>query len=204
MKAGRPSPLRSLAVFAGTFTSLQLEPHRSLERCQFWRRLIQGSYSTCPSSNDETRCLVYPVECHVNKEEDSRKLETPNGRAANDSEPSLKRRATRLIAAFVCLDWVEISTPRNRLLREEDAAGSNPVSPTTSKVSTQLTSTPLRKGRFDCLRRRIGADSKATQRSLTTCLDTTCLVVNGWLSQKPNLSSGLAFPDLLRGVNVDA
>ena len=35
-----------------------------------------------------------------------------------------------------------------RLLWEQDAAGSNPVSPMRLKVSPQLTSLPLRKGRF--------------------------------------------------------
>ena len=35
-----------------------------------------------------------------------------------------------------------------RLLWEQDAAGSNPVSPMHQKVSPQLTSLPLRKGRF--------------------------------------------------------
>ena len=35
-----------------------------------------------------------------------------------------------------------------RLLWEQDAAGSNPVSPMRKKVSPQLTSLPLRKGRF--------------------------------------------------------
>jgi hypothetical protein len=52
---------------------------------------MQSSLSTCPGRNDEAGCLVYPVECHVHKEEDSRKVETRNERASNDSEPSLER-----------------------------------------------------------------------------------------------------------------
>ena len=52
---------------------------------------MQSGLSTCPGRSDETSCLVYPVECHVHKEEDSRKVETRNERASNDSEPSLER-----------------------------------------------------------------------------------------------------------------
>ena len=52
---------------------------------------MQSSLSTCPGRNDEAGCLVYPVECHVHKKGDSRKVETRNERASNDSEPSLRR-----------------------------------------------------------------------------------------------------------------
>ncbi|AHF64092.1 hypothetical protein Syncc8109_1736 [Synechococcus sp. WH 8109] len=34
------SSLGSLAVFAGAFTSLQLEPHRFLKCRQLWRRFM--------------------------------------------------------------------------------------------------------------------------------------------------------------------
>ena len=44
-----------------------------------------------PTLSDETGCLVYPVECHGHKKGDSRKVETRNERASNDSEPSLER-----------------------------------------------------------------------------------------------------------------
>ena len=91
----RENPLRRLAVFARPFPSLQLQPHRFLKRCQLWRRLIQSSFSTCPSRNDETRCLVYPVKCHVHKEEDTRNLEIQNGPASDDSEPSLHSKVIR-------------------------------------------------------------------------------------------------------------
>ena len=52
---------------------------------------MQSSLSTFLGRNDETSCLVYPVECHVHKEEDSRKVEPRDGRATNDSEPSPDR-----------------------------------------------------------------------------------------------------------------
>jgi hypothetical protein len=54
---------------------------------------MQCSYSTCPSRNDETSCLVYPVKCHVHTEEDTRNLEIQSGPAPNDSEPSLQAMA---------------------------------------------------------------------------------------------------------------
>ena len=56
---------------------------------------MQSSLSTFPGRNDETSCLVYPVECHVHKEEDSRKVEAQSGRASNDSEPSPDRTIIR-------------------------------------------------------------------------------------------------------------
>ena len=56
---------------------------------------MQSSLSTCPGRSDETSCLVYPVECHVHKEEDSRKVEAQSGRASNDSEPSPDRTIIR-------------------------------------------------------------------------------------------------------------
>ena len=91
----REELLRSLAVSAGAFASLQLQPHRLLKRCQLRRRLIQGSFSTCLSRNDETRCLVCPVKCHVNKEVDTRNVEIQNGLASNDSEPSHHSKVIR-------------------------------------------------------------------------------------------------------------
>ena len=77
-------------VFAGAFTSLQLQPHRFLKRCQLWRRLIQSSYSTCPSRNDETVCLDYSVESHVPEEDDARNVDIRIVSASNASEPSLQ------------------------------------------------------------------------------------------------------------------
>ena len=78
-----------LAVFAGTFPSLQLEPHCFLERRELWGGLVQCSFGTCPSSNDETVCLVYAVKSHVLKEDDGRNVGIQNERASNASEPSL-------------------------------------------------------------------------------------------------------------------
>ena len=52
---------------------------------------MQCSFGTSPRGNDEAVCLVYPFECHIQKEGDSRKVETRNERASNDSEPSLER-----------------------------------------------------------------------------------------------------------------
>ena len=87
------SSLGRLAVFAGAFPSLQLQPHRFLKRCQLWRRLIQSSYSTCPSRNDETVCLVYSVESHFPEEDDARNVDIRIVRASNASEPSLQTMA---------------------------------------------------------------------------------------------------------------
>ena len=52
---------------------------------------MQSRLSTCPGRNDEAVCLVYPFERYVQKEGESRKVETQNERASNDSEPSLER-----------------------------------------------------------------------------------------------------------------
>ena len=69
------SSLGSLAVFAGAFTSLQLEPHRFLKRRQLWRSFMQCSFGTSPGGNDETVCLVYSVESHVPEEDDARNVD---------------------------------------------------------------------------------------------------------------------------------
>ncbi len=87
------SSLGSLAVFAGAFTSLQLEPHRFLKCRQLWRRFMQCSFGTSPGGNDETICLVYSVESHVPEEDDSRNLDIRIVRASNASEPSLQAMA---------------------------------------------------------------------------------------------------------------
>ena len=84
------SSLGRLAVFAGAFTSLQLEPHRFLKRRQLWRCLMQCSFGALPSGNDETVCLVDTVESHVPEEDDARNVDIRIGRASNASEPSLQ------------------------------------------------------------------------------------------------------------------
>ena len=83
------SSLGRFAVFAGAFTSLQLEPHRFLKCRQLWRRLMQGSFGTSPGSNDEAVCLVDTVEAHVPEEVDTRNVDIRTVRASNASEPSL-------------------------------------------------------------------------------------------------------------------
>ena len=85
--------LGRLAVFAGAFTSLQLEPHRFLKRRQLWRCLMQCSFGTSPGGNDETVCLVYSVESHVPEEDDTRNVDIRIVRASNASEPSLQAMA---------------------------------------------------------------------------------------------------------------
>ena len=87
------SPLGRLVVFAGAFTSLQLEPHRFLKCRQLWRRFMQCSFGTSPGGNDETVCLVYSVESHVPEEDDARNVDIRNVRASNASEPSLQAMA---------------------------------------------------------------------------------------------------------------
>ena len=83
------SSLGRLVVFAGAFTSLQLEPHRFLKRRQLWRCLMQCSFGALPSGNDETLCLVDTVESHVPEEDDARNVDIRIVRASNASEPSL-------------------------------------------------------------------------------------------------------------------
>ena len=80
--------LRRRVVFAGAFTSFQLEPHRFLKRRQLWRCLMQCSFGTSPCSNDETVCLVDSVESHVPEEDDTRKVDIRIVRASNASELS--------------------------------------------------------------------------------------------------------------------
>ena len=87
------SSLGRLVVFAGAFTSLQLEPHRFLKRRQLWRCLMQCSFGTSPCSNDEAVCLVDSVESHVPEEDDARNVDIRNVRASNASEPSLQAMA---------------------------------------------------------------------------------------------------------------
>ena len=87
------SSLGSLAVFAGAFTSLQLEPHRFLKCRQLWRPLMQCSFGMSPGSNDETVCLVDTVESHVPEEDDTRKVDIRIVRASNASETSVQAMA---------------------------------------------------------------------------------------------------------------
>ena len=75
-------------VFAGAFTSLQLQPHRFLKRRQLWRCFMQCGFRTSPGSNDETVCLVDSVESHVPEEDDTRKVDIRIVRASNASELS--------------------------------------------------------------------------------------------------------------------
>ena len=91
MQASRS--LGRFAVFAGAFTSLQLEPHRLLKCRQFWSRFMQCSFGTSPGGNDETVCFVYPVESHVPEEDDARNVERRIVNASNASEPSLQAMA---------------------------------------------------------------------------------------------------------------
>ena len=83
------SSLGRFAVFAGAFTSLQLEPHRFLKRRQLWICLMHCSFRTSPGGNDEAVCLIYSVESHEPKEDDARNLDIRIVRASNANEPSL-------------------------------------------------------------------------------------------------------------------
>ena len=85
--------LGRLAVFARAFTSLQLEPHRFLKRRQLWISLMHSSFRTSPGGNDEAVCLIYSVESHVPKEDDTYKVDIRNVRASTASEPSLQAMA---------------------------------------------------------------------------------------------------------------
>ena len=82
--------LRPRVVFAGAFTSLQLEPHRFLKRRQLWRCLMQSSFGTSPCSNDEAVCLVDTVKSHVHQKDDPRNVDIGSERASNAIEPSLQ------------------------------------------------------------------------------------------------------------------
>ena len=87
------SSLGRLVVFAGAFTSLQLEPHRFLKRRQLWRCLMQCSFGTPPGSNDEAVCFVDSVESHVPEEDDTRNVDIRSVYVSNASEPSLQAMA---------------------------------------------------------------------------------------------------------------
>ena len=87
------SSLKRLAVLAGEFTSLQLEPHRFLKRRQLWICLMHCSFRTSPGRNDEAVCLIDSVESHVPKEDDTRKVDIRIVRASSASEPSLQEMA---------------------------------------------------------------------------------------------------------------
>ena len=87
------SSLGRLVVFAGAFTSLQLEPHRFFKRRQLWICLMHCSFRTSPGGNDEAICLIDSVESHVPKEDDTRKVDIRIVRASNASEPSLQAMA---------------------------------------------------------------------------------------------------------------
>ena len=82
--------LRRRVVFAGAFTSLQLEPHRFFKRRQLWRCLMQCSFGTSPGGNDEAVCLVNSVDSHVPEQDDPRNVDIGIVRASNASEPSLQ------------------------------------------------------------------------------------------------------------------
>ena len=84
----RESPLRRLAVFAGPFPSLQLQPHRFLKRCQLRSRLIQCSSGTCLRRENVPLRLVSTFDLHVHEWDSCRKVVTVDWFAANDSEPS--------------------------------------------------------------------------------------------------------------------
>ena len=85
--------LRRRVVFAGAFTSFQLEPHRFLKWRQLWRRLMHCSFRTSPGGNDQAVCLIDSVESHVPEEDDTRKVDIRIVRASNASEPSVQAMA---------------------------------------------------------------------------------------------------------------
>ena len=88
-------PLRRLAVFAGALTSLQLQPHRFLKRCQLRSRLIQCSSGTCLRRENVPLRLVSTFDLHVHEWDSCRKVVTVDWFAANDSEPSPEPKVTR-------------------------------------------------------------------------------------------------------------
>ena len=100
-------PSRDLAVFAGAFTSLQFDPHRFFKRREPWRRLMQCSFGTCPSRNDETVCLVYALESHIHKKDVRRKVDIRNSPASNNSEPSLQMNSLRFFDVLTTPDFQE-------------------------------------------------------------------------------------------------
>ena len=51
------------------------------------------SFRTSPGGNDEAVCLVYSVESHVPKEDDTRNVDIRIVGASNASEPSLQAMA---------------------------------------------------------------------------------------------------------------
>ena len=87
------SSLGRLVVFAGAFTSLQLEPHRFLKRRQLWRCLMQCSFGTSPGGNDDAVCLVTSVASHVPEQDDPRNVDIGIVRASNASETSVQAMA---------------------------------------------------------------------------------------------------------------
>ena len=87
------SSLGRFAVFAGAFTSLQLEPHRFLKCRQLWRCFMQRSFGTLPGGNDEAVCLIDSVESPLSKEDDARNVDIRILRASNASEPSVQEMA---------------------------------------------------------------------------------------------------------------
>ena len=51
---------------------------------------MQCSFGTSPGSNDEAVCLIDSVECHVPKEDDTRKVDIRIGLNSIASKPSLQ------------------------------------------------------------------------------------------------------------------
>ena len=82
--------LRPRVVFAGVFTSFQLQPHRFLKCRQLWRRLMQGSFGMSLGSQDEAVSFVYSVESPLPQEDDARNVDIRILRASNASEPSVQ------------------------------------------------------------------------------------------------------------------
>ena len=98
----RDEPLRRLAVFAGALTSLQLQPHRFLKRCQLRSRLTQCSSGTCLRRENEPLRLVFTFDFHVHEWDSCRKVVALNWLAANDSEPSPQQQASvRAVRRFL-------------------------------------------------------------------------------------------------------
>ena len=67
--------LRPRVVFAGAFTSFQLQSHRFLKCRQLWRRLMQVSFGMSLGSKDEAVSFVYSVESPLSKEVDARNVD---------------------------------------------------------------------------------------------------------------------------------
>ena len=68
---------------------------------------MQCCFGTCPSSNDETVCLVYSFESHVLDEDDDRKVDMQIQRAANDSEPSHQASVIHVSGVLTAPDFQE-------------------------------------------------------------------------------------------------